>query len=54
MGEPNVRETCYICDRPTDANDFCPGCQEWICKECDEERPVEAHEPDTHKSWAGD
>ncbi len=54
MGDPSTREDCYICDRPTEPDDFCPGCQEWICKECDTLRPAEPHEPNTHRHYAGD
>jgi len=54
VGDPNEREPCYICDRPTGDDDFCLGCREWICKECDPKRPAEPHEPDSHRSWAGD
>ncbi len=54
MGDPNNREDCYICDRPTELDDFCDGCQEWICKECDPVRPSEPHDPNAHKHYAGD
>lgn len=54
MGDRNEQETCYICDRETDRDDFCAGCQEWICKECDLDRPAEPHEPDSHRHYAGD
>lgn len=54
MGDPNTREDCYICDRPTEADDFCLGCQEWFCKECDEARPPEPHDPSEHRHYAGD
>lgn len=49
-----MKEDCYICDRPTEDDDFCPGCQEWFCKDCDEERPAEPHEPGAHRRYAGD
>ena len=54
MGDPKEREDCYICDRPTEPDDFCAGCQEWVCKECDPARPPEPHDPNDHRHYAGD
>jgi hypothetical protein len=54
LGEPDEPEDCYICDRPTGPGDFCPGCREWICGECDAVRPPEPHDPNDHRHYAGD
>ena len=54
MGDSNTKEDCYICDRQTEPGDFCVGCQEWICNECDSLRPQKPHDPNTHRHYAGD
>jgi hypothetical protein len=43
---------CYFCEDPCDQDDYCFGCQQFICKGCDKrglEMPFAAHDIEEHK-----
>lgn len=44
---------CYLCEKelnPEDAeDDFCYGCKQYICGDCDETGPMGSHLPEDHK-----
>jgi hypothetical protein len=49
----NVRlplNPCYFCDAECDEDDFCYGCGNYICSECDQIEQIRHHLPDDHRA----
>jgi hypothetical protein len=40
---------CYFCHREVSEENYCHGCDEYICDNCDEEPQVGDHEVEDHK-----
>lgn len=40
---------CYFCNREVSEEDYCYGCREYICDDCDEMIPVGRHKVEDHK-----
>lgn len=42
-------EICYVCgDEVDEENDYCAGCDQYICEACDGVLPPDPHDPDIH------
>lgn len=41
---------CYFCGKDVDWEDYCYGCWEFVCGECDEMKPVGRHWVEEHKN----
>jgi hypothetical protein len=41
---------CYLCGGEAEEADYCHGCEEYICEECDEGKdfPIADHKPEDH------
>ena len=44
-----VNMVCAICGDDVEPEDFCYGCREYICEECDNHPPACDHTLDDHK-----
>jgi hypothetical protein len=40
---------CYFCDREVTEDDFCLGCENYICNLCDENEVAGDHTVEDHK-----
>jgi len=40
---------CYFCGREVTDDDYCCGCQQYICDKCDDGAQVGDHEAEDHK-----
>lgn len=40
---------CHFCARSVNEEDFCYGCQTYVCDDCDEEVPLGPHQAADHK-----
>lgn len=43
---------CHFCEEPCNQDDYCYGCREFICNQCDKrdmELPFEPHDVEKHK-----
>jgi hypothetical protein len=43
-----MKPPCYFCGCPCQEDDFCSGCDEFICDDCDETHPMGPHDPEDH------
>ncbi len=46
-----AEEKCYFCNKPTTQEDFCYGCQQYICEECNTnaDLPFGKHKVEDHQ-----
>lgn len=44
---------CYFCHKDVGAGNYCYGCLEYVCENCDFTGPSGAHEVEDHE-WAED
>ncbi len=46
----DVTELCYFCEKKVGEAQFCYGCQNWVCSECDnnDDIPVGRHDVRDH------
>ncbi len=47
LGE--IKGKCYFCQESTDGNNWCFGCEVFICGKCDQIEPLWPHKPEDHK-----
>ena len=42
---------CYLCGGEVDKEDYCHGCEKYICEECDGggDFPIGEHKPEDHE-----
>lgn len=40
---------CRLCEEPVTSDDFCYGCRQHVCVDCDETQPAGTHSVDDHK-----
>lgn len=40
---------CYFCGKHCTEEDFCYGCQQYICEDCDETGIMGSHDPEDHR-----
>ena len=40
---------CYFCGKPCDKEDYCFGCGEYVCSNCDETSPFGSHDVEEHR-----
>ena len=46
--EERTMPNCYFCNREVGEDDFCFGCQQYICDKCDDSEQAGDHEPEDH------
>jgi len=49
MPVPLKKDGCALCKGPVDNDDYCFGCQHYICANCDTGLPVVDHDLDDHR-----
>ena len=50
MTENEKMKTCYFCGKDCDEGDFCHGCQQYVCSDCDETGVFGSHDVEEHRS----
>ena len=40
---------CYFCGKEVTEDDYCYGCKEYVCEECNETDPWGSHDVEDHQ-----
>ena len=47
--ESDVSGTCFFCKKNLDGMDYCFGCKEFVCGDCNQREPIGRHEVTDHQ-----